>query len=139
MQGFYRLSYTIRVNSIGLIFSSLGPKGLANLVLGCGWGSPKTTFAVRVRSGGARPRPHSDHKCGLDVVCGLECGLECGLGAVWCGLGAVWCGLVRSGLPPTWTACALVVWVGRLVWSECGLSRALPDHPCFLPGLGPKP
>ena len=84
-----------------------------------------------VRFGGDRLKPHSDHKCGLGVVCGLECGLECGLGAVWCGL-------VRSGLPPTQTACALVVWEGRLVWSECGLSRALPDHARFVSGLGPK-
>ena len=85
-----------------------------------------------VRFGGDRLKPHSDHKCGLNVVwgavCGLECGLECGL---------VWSGVVWAA--PTQTACALVVWVGRLVWSECGLSRALPDYPCFFPSLGPKP
>ena len=101
-------------------------------------GIPKNHICGLCAVWGGRPRPHSDHKCGLGVVCGLECGLECGLGAVWCGLGAVWCGLVRSGLPPTQTACALVVWEGRLVWSECGLSRALPDHARFLSGLGPK-
>ena len=43
-----------------------------------------------VRFGGDRLKPHSDHKCGLNVVwgavCGLECGLECGL--VWSGV--VW-------------------------------------------------